>query len=208
MLLETRNIYAVGRNYADHIKELGNLKPAEPVIFNKALGSLARSDQLRFPPGIGPVHHEIEVVLRIGESVAVGAFESTDCVSHVGLGLDFTARDLQTRLKREQLPWHLAKSFADACYVAPLRLGFAAETVLDFSLWVDGERRQHGRTDHMIFDYPSLLAFINRTLPLAPGDLIFTGTPAGVGPVVAGNRLRLVCSQLAIDQEVTIADGP
>ena len=206
---QTLNIYAVGRNYAAHIRELGNQKPAEPVLFGKSLSSLSLGPELTFPGHLGAIHHELELVLRIGGEVPIGSLQGLGCVSHMALGLDFTARELQDRLKAAGLPWHAAKSFQDACFLGPLRKVASLEGPFRFKLFVNDQLRQDGDSGHMIFGFEEILASINRSTALWSGDLVFTGTPAGVGPVADGDALRLVCEALDTDcrLHVRIAKG-
>jgi 2-keto-4-pentenoate hydratase/2-oxohepta-3-ene-1,7-dioic acid hydratase in catechol pathway len=206
LIEQVRNIHAVGRNYADHARELKNPVPEEPVIFAKSPACLTTSERLAFPPGIGPIHLELEVVMRLGEALPVDGFANLNCVSHLALGIDFTARELQNSLKKKGLPWHRAKNFADACWLGPLREGVPAEP-FSFSLTQNGAVRQSGFTADMIFGFAEILAFINKTMPLETGDLIFTGTPAGVGPVVPGDLPRLLCPALHTDITLVIADA-
>lgn len=201
---QVRNIHGVGRNYVKHIEELGNATPSEPVLFSKSPCCLSQNSKVYLPSCLGDIHHELELVLRIGTAVAVGEWQDLSCVSHMALGIDFTARQKQLELKNMGLPWHLSKNFADACFLGPLSDVFDCAVPLLFSLEVNDETRQQGDSSHMIFPYSRLLAFINKTLPLMEGDLIYTGTPAGVGPVAEGDLLRLICPKLQTDTCLTI----
>ena len=204
MFESTKNIYAIGRNYVKHIEELGNERPNEPVIFEKSLSSLTTVSELVFPKILGPIHHELELVLRVGRAVPLGCFVDLGCVSHIGLGLDFTARELQARLKAKGLPWFRAKNFANACFVGPMKEKDSFEDALGFQLYRNGILQQSGQSDHMIFSFGAILSFINQTIPLDVGDLIFTGTPSGVGSVASGDTLRIIAEQLDIDLSVKI----
>lgn len=200
-----RNIYAAGRNYAAHAAELGNARPDEPVLFSKSASGLTTSAQLCFPQALGTIHHEVEIVVRIGHAVACGEYDGLAAVDAVGLGLDMTARDRQRALAQAGLPWFLAKNFQDAAYVGGLKAGADPAARYTFDLDKNGSRVQHGDTELMLFSVDELLRSLNQTLPLHPGDLIYTGTPAGVGPVTAGDRLRLSCAGLNLDCEVQIS---
>ena len=204
LLNSVRNIHAVGRNYLQHIRELENQVPEEPVLFSKSPSGLTCSNYLLFPDRLRPIHFELELVLRLGVAVPVGALLDLSPVSHIALGIDFTARGLQSKLKRAALPWHRAKNFRDACFVAPLRTGFDLGKPFHFRLYQNGELRQDGDSALMMFDFFRLLRFINGTLPFQEGDLVFTGTPAGVGPVQSGDLLRLCCDELETDLETNI----
>lgn len=197
-----RNIHAVGRNYAAHIEELGNERPAEPVVFSKVPACLTSANLLHFPMSMAPVHYELELVLRIGRHYECGAKPKSFKVSHMALGLDFTARDCQTRQKEKGLPWHPAKNFRDACFLGPLTTDFHLTEPFLFQLYVNGNLAQDGDSGKMIYDFHTILTYLNTTMPLMEGDLIYTGTPAGVGPVNEGDRLRLVCDALQTDLEI------
>ena len=196
---EVRNVWCIGRNYAAHARELGNAVPTEePVIFLKASSSCR-------PLSAGPIafesetfHHEIEMVLLVGEHVPLGGLTAADrdptaCVRAVGLGLDLTRRGKQTELKKAGLPWTLAKSFAGAALLSPFAPCDGSFDLADvsFELSVNGQVKQSGHVEQMIFDVPFQLRYISSFAPLLPGDLIFTGTPAGVGPLTRGDEFSL-----------------
>lgn len=205
ILNSVRNIHAIGRNYVKHILELGNAIPDQPVLFSKSPSCLSTGDQVLLPRLLGPIHHELELVLRIGRRIPVGHYVDLSCISHVALGLDFTARDVQTALKQKGLPWHLGKNFADGCYVTDFTDSFDLEQPLHFSLHINGQARQIGDSSLMIHSFDAMLRFINRTIPLEEGDLIYTGTPEGVGSVAEGDQLSLRCDQLQIAAELRVA---
>lgn len=208
-LLQTcRNIHAIGRNYRAHVQELQNQQPEAPIIFGKAVASLCSGSKVQLPSDLGPIHHEIEIILRIGKHLGPGCFEDLNCISHIGLGIDFTARTLQGQLKQRGLPWHRAKSFQDASYIAALRPFQGPWRPLHFSLLKNGSRVQVGNTENMIFSIPVFLRDLNQHLPLEFGDLIFTGTPQGVGPVHLGDSFRLQCPDLKIDTTMTPVSAP
>lgn len=202
LLSETRNIHCVGRNYAAHAAELNNEVPCEPVIFSKSIACLATGDTLRFPKALQPIHYELELVLRIGEDVPLYGKPSSQVISHIGLGIDFTARDFQSKLKAKGLPWHLSKSFQGSAYVADLKP--AVKGPLDFQLWLDEELLQDGETHLMLFPFEQILAYLLQTMPLQRGDLIYTGTPEGVAAIAAGNTYSLVCRDLDIYQDFEV----
>ncbi|MBC6609871.1 fumarylacetoacetate hydrolase family protein [Hymenobacter sp. BT507] len=187
-------ILCIGRNYADHIAELQNETPTEPVIFAKPDTALLQRGMPFFYPDFSQdVHHELELVLRIsknGKNIEE-KFAHT-YYDAVGLGIDFTARDLQSKLKAKGLPWELAKGFDGS---APLGTvfkpvgDFADLKNINFRLEVNGEVRQQGNSSLMLHPFDAIISYISRFITLKIGDLIFTGTPSGVGPVQIGDRL-------------------
>jgi len=186
-------IICVGRNYADHIEELKNERPTAPVIFIKPDTALLRpGEDFYLPEFSKDVHHEIEVVVKINR---MGKFIEEKFAhkyyDEVALGIDFTARDLQTELKTKGLPWELAKGFNGSApvsdFVPKSTLGDLQQ--LDFSLEVNGAIRQKGNTSMMLYSIDYLIAFVSRYFTLKTGDLIFTGTPKGVAAVKEGDEL-------------------
>lgn len=187
-------IICIGRNYIDHAKELNNPVPKEPVFFMKPETSLLQKNNPFFYPEFSQdIHHELEVVVRISK---VGKHIQKEFAKNyydeIGLGIDFTARDLQASAKAKGLPWEIAKAFDNA---APLgkflpKTSFKDLQNFDFSLKINGEIRQEGNSRDMIFDIDTIIAYISQFVSLKMGDLIYTGTPAGVGPVSIGDRLQ------------------
>lgn len=186
-------IFAVGRNYAEHIAELNNEKPDDPVIFTKPDTALLRNNApFYYPDFSNDIHFEVEIVLRIGkEGKFIQEKFARKYYSQFGLGIDFTARDLQQKAKEKGLPWDIAKGFNDS---APLSDMLRVENYdlgnLNFSLLVNGEKRQEGNTRMMLFSFDFIISYLSRFFTLRKGDLIFTGTPKGVGPVSKGDRLE------------------
>lgn len=190
--LHTRNIYAIGRNYAAHARELNNPVPDRPVIFTKPLASLTFDGIIRIPSFVRELHFETELVLAIGRSGK--NITPENALSHVagyGLGIDVTARDIQQQLKDASHPWFLAKGLDTFAPVSSfLPAGELPEPEkLTFSLDINGIRRQTGDPSHMLFPVPELIAHLSRYVTLQPGDLIFTGTPDGVGQLHDGDHL-------------------
>ncbi len=184
-----RNIWAVGRNYADHAKELGNAPPPAPFLFLKAGSSAVHGEVFHLPTWTEEVHHEIELALRFNENLEA---------AEVGLALDLTERKKQNELKAKGLPWTLAKSFTDSCPVSefvPFQ-ALADLQDLEIGLEINGEKRQCGRTSQMIFGLQTLIDFTRQHFPVSAGDLLLTGTPAGVGPLQRGDRLEAHLGQL------------
>ena len=193
------NVYCIGRNYAAHILELGNSVPSEPIVFLKTVTSLRslRSGDLAHEHET--FHHEAELVLLIGKPVPRGRSAGWDAVQGLGLGIDLTRREVQTALKAKGLPWAAAKSFAGAGllsdFIVPSELPDLSSITFAFS--VNGTLRQHGDSALMLNPVPALLTHIAQTNRLIPGDLIFTGTPAGVGPMRQGDHFTLEFLQIA-----------
>jgi acylpyruvate hydrolase len=187
-------IICIGRNYVAHARELDNEVPTSPVFFLKPDSALVLSNRPFFYPEFSrDVHHELEVVIRInrlGRSIEekfAGRY-----FSEVGLGVDFTARDLQAEQKKKGLPWEIAKGFD---YSAPVSDFFPVDQFenlhhLSFHLDLNGKTVQEGNTSLMIFSFEKIIAYVSRFMTLKTGDLIFTGTPAGVGPVAINDRLE------------------
>lgn len=177
-----RNIWAVGRNYADHAKELGNDVPTEPMIFLKAGSCAFFGPEISLPSWSQEVHHEIELALKFDQNLEI---------SHFGLALDLTERKLQNHLKSNGQPWTLAKSFTAACPLTQFhKVGHLNSLKnLPIALNVNGQVRQLGSTQHMIFPLEKLVDFVKAHFPVCPDDLLLTGTPAGVGPLFRGDRL-------------------
>lgn len=188
------NIFCIGRNYSEHAKELGNAIPTEPVVFLKPTSSLIQSgDQIVLPKGVGQVDHEVEIVLTIGKAGKnISEDLAWDYISGVGVGLDLTARDLQAKAKEKGLPWSVAKGFDTFAVVSSMVKvpDIDQRTSMKFSLQINGMVRQTGNSIDMIFSIPKIIAYLSKVFTLNPGDLIFTGTPHGVGPIQAGDHLQ------------------
>lgn len=187
-------IFAVGRNYAEHIAELNNEKPDEPVIFTKPDTALLRNNAPFYYPDFSKdIHHEVELVLHIckdgkniEEKFAHKYYDS------IGVGIDFTARDLQQKAKTKGLPWDIAKGFNGSAPISDkfIPVGeFKDLHDINFSLKVDGEYRQKGNTSLVLYNFDYIIFYLSRFFTLRTGDLIFTGTPKGVSPVQVGNVL-------------------
>jgi 2-keto-4-pentenoate hydratase/2-oxohepta-3-ene-1,7-dioic acid hydratase in catechol pathway len=187
-------ILCIGRNYADHIAELKNEIPDEPVIFTKPDTALLRQNApFYFPDFSSDIHHEIELILRISkEGKNIQPKFAQNYYDGIGLGVDFTARDLQAKAKAKGLPWTLAKEFNGSAPVSEFKplSNFPDQNNINFSLKVNGEVRQQGNSELMMHKFADIIAFISRYITLKKGDIIFTGTPAGVGPVQIGDRLE------------------
>jgi 2-keto-4-pentenoate hydratase/2-oxohepta-3-ene-1,7-dioic acid hydratase in catechol pathway len=191
--LRVGKILAVGRNYAKHVAEMGGAPDTPPVLFFKPPTALIHDGgAVRLPAGLGEVHHEVELVVVIGKAGrAIPEDRALDHVLGYAVGLDMTLRDLQSRAKTAGEPWSLAKGFDTSAPVSAVveRDEVGDASGLTIALDVNGERRQEGSTSQMLRGVPALVAEASRLVTLERGDLLFTGTPGGVGPVRAGDAL-------------------
>jgi 2-keto-4-pentenoate hydratase/2-oxohepta-3-ene-1,7-dioic acid hydratase in catechol pathway len=193
-------IVCIGRNYAEHIKELGNQTPDKPVIFIKPASSLVSSGGTVVIPGYSDdCHHEIELAVLIGKTAKdVTAEEALDHVSGYAVALDLTLRDVQGEQKAKGLPWEIAKAFDTSC---PLSDFVPASQVddpqnLQLKLNISGEVRQNGNTRDMMRSIAELIAATSAYFTLEEGDVLLTGTPSGVGRIVSGDRLEALIEQV------------
>lgn len=187
-------IFAIGRNYAEHIKELSNERPDEPVIFTKPDTALLRSNApFYYPSFSNDVHYEVELVLRISkEGKNIDEKFASKYFDAITIGVDFTARDLQQKAKEKGLPWDIAKGFNGSAPVSDTFIpvaDFKDLKNINFSLKVNGELKQQGNTSFMLFSFDYIISYLSKFFTLRTGDLIFTGTPKGVGPVKVGDVL-------------------
>jgi acylpyruvate hydrolase len=186
-------ILCLGRNYAEHIKELGNPTPEAPVIFIKPGSSvIGEGEAIVIPPYSHNCHHEVELALLIGrKGKNIPVDHAMEYIAGYGVGIDLTLRDVQDKLKKKGLPWEIAKGFDTAC---PLSLFVEASDVADpqnlhIRLTVNGEIRQDGNTSMMIHRIPAIISQMSGNFTLEPGDVILSGTPAGVSRIVPGDKL-------------------
>ncbi|MBX2962870.1 MAG: fumarylacetoacetate hydrolase family protein [Cyclobacteriaceae bacterium] len=187
-------IFAIGRNYAEHIQELNNERPDEPVLFTKPDTALIRNNEpFYYPDFSNDIHHEVELVLRIcKEGKNIQEKFANKYYDAIGVGIDFTARDLQQKAKEKGLPWDIAKGFNGSAPISDKFISvseFRNLKDINFSLQVDGTLKQKGNTSLMLFDFDYIIAYLSKFFTLRTGDLIFSGTPKGVGPVSVGNVL-------------------
>jgi 2-keto-4-pentenoate hydratase/2-oxohepta-3-ene-1,7-dioic acid hydratase in catechol pathway len=186
-------ILCVGRNYSEHAKELGNAVPENPVIFSKPDTALLKNNEAFYLPSFSSdVHHEVELVIKINKvGKKIQEKFAHNYFSEIGLGIDFTARDVQSELKSKGLPWELAKAFDGS---APIGNFINIENMdlknIDFSLQKNGQVVQKGNTAQMIFSFEKIVSFVSQYFTLKVGDLIYTGTPAGVSQVNIGDKLE------------------
>lgn len=185
-------IFCIGRNYAKHAKELGNDLPTEPLVFCKPETALVKNNGNFYLPDFSKdVHHEVEIVLRVckqGKHIAEKFAHKY--VDQMTVGIDFTARDLQNKLRKEGNPWEIAKGFDGSAPIGTFVPLPDIDTPIEFSLTKNDQIVQQGNTTDLIFPFSRLIAHISIYFTLQQGDLIFTGTPEGVGSVQIGDTLK------------------
>lgn len=185
-------IICIGRNYVEHIAELGNERPENPVIFLKPDTALLRNNEpFYYPEFSKEIHHEVELLVKIKkEGKSIDAQFAHKYYDEIGLGIDFTARDLQAQAKEKGLPWDLAKGFNGSAPVSDFidKSPYDLKN-LNFRLLLNGELVQNGNTSLMLWPVDELIAYVSKFITLKTGDIVFTGTPKGVGPVTIGDRL-------------------
>jgi acylpyruvate hydrolase len=185
MAEDVKNLWCVGRNYADHAKELGNAVPTDPIFFLKSGSCVAANTQpIRWPMAVGPVHHEVELAVRFGANLEL---------AQMTVALDFTAREKQNELKKQAYPWTVAKSFTNSALLGPwtmIKDLAALQKQGEIFLTVNGQTVQHGLFSHMIFSVEQLAQYAKTIFPVQPGDVLLTGTPAGVGPLKSGDVIE------------------
>jgi len=186
-------IFAIGRNYADHISELNNQKPDEPVIFTKPDTAILKNNApFYYPDFSNDIHYEVEIIIKIcKEGKNTEEKFAHKYFDEIGVGIDLTARDLQQKAKEKGLPWAIAKGFNHSAPIStflPIS-NFPDLKNINFSLKVDDQLKQVGNTNRMLFDFDYIIAYLSKYFTLRPGDIIFTGTPKGVGPIKPGNVL-------------------
>ena len=189
--IEVRNIYAVGRNYVDHAKEMQSPVPKDPILFQKALTSLSNSSTIIIPDG-REIHHELEVVVLVGKSGEnITSDNALSYIKGIGLGLDLTDRILQSKLKSKSLPWFLSKSFKGSAVTSEFYKWDNSKWNESFWLKKNKKIVQSGKIIEMIFSIEELISYLSKRISLLKGDLIFTGTPSGVGPIINGDKLDM-----------------
>ncbi|MFO7613249.1 MAG: fumarylacetoacetate hydrolase family protein [Bacteroidales bacterium] len=188
-------IICIGRNYVDHAKELNNPLPENPVFFLKPETALLFDNQpFPYPDFSDDVHYETELVLKISKKgKSIPENQAGHYFDSIGLGIDFTARDMQQKCKEKGLPWEIAKGFDHSAPISKIFLpksSFPELKNIRFHLLLNGKKVQEGNTRDMIFSFEEIIAYVSKFITLHPGDLVFTGTPAGVGPVKTGDILE------------------
>jgi 2-keto-4-pentenoate hydratase/2-oxohepta-3-ene-1,7-dioic acid hydratase in catechol pathway len=187
-------IICIGRNYAEHAKELNNAIPTEPVFFMKPDTALLKDGEPFYYPDITKdLHHEIEIVIKINKvGKHIDEQFAHKYYDEIGLGIDFTARDLQAECKTKGLPWEKAKAFDHSApigkFISKDKLGDLSE--IEFELKINGQSRQFGNTKDLLFSFDQIISYVSKYVTLKVGDLIYTGTPSGVGAVSIGDKLQ------------------
>ena len=193
-MFPVRRVYCIGRNYADHAIEMGHDPDREPpFFFQKNPDNLDTSGRFPYPPESQDVHHEAELLVALktgGTDIAVE--DALDCVFGYAVSLDMTRRDLQGEMKQLRRPWEIGKAFEHSAPCGPVHPVTAVSHLTDgpLRLTVNGETRQSGDLNQMIWKVPEMIAYLSRYFTLAPGDVILSGTPAGVGPVQRGDIME------------------
>ena len=194
-------IVCVGRNYSEHAKELGNEVPIKPLVFLKPNSSLIFSgDKIKYPSFSDEMHHEVELVILIGNDVKdANLKEAENAIEAYGVGLDMTLRDLQSKLKEKGHPWTIAKGFDSSAVVSEFisKKDYTLTLEENISLSVNGVKRQDDKLNKMIFSPAEIVEYLSSLVTLNKGDLIFTGTPAGVGKVNKGDEIFAQISGVA-----------
>lgn len=187
-----RRIYCVGRNYADHVREMGNDPRQDlPFFFSKPADAVVgNARELPFPPRTAELHHEVELVVALHQrGIHVGIKDAASMIFGYAVGIDLTRRDLQAEAKKSGRPWDMAKGFDRSAPIGPLTLGIPPASGA-ISLSIGGQVRQSGDLRDMIWSVAEIIAALSTYVEVAPGDLIFTGTPAGVGAIKRGEAVR------------------
>ncbi len=186
-------IICIGRNYIDHAKELNNPVPKNPLVFMKPPSALLINNKpFYYPEFTKDLHYELEVVLKIGKNGRhVQPAFASEYFTEMALGIDFTARDVQRRCKEKGHPWEIAKGFDGSAVLSEfVPLNTVNRSAIEFHLTKNGDKVQHGNTKDLIFSFEDIICYVSKFFKLQMGDLIYTGTPAGVGPVQIGDELK------------------
>ena len=186
-------IICIGRNYAEHAKEMKSEVPTEPVFFLKPETALLKDKDFYYPEFTKDLHHEVELVLKISKNGKHIAEEfASQYYNEIGIGIDFTARDIQQKCKEKSLPWEKAKAFDNAAPIGEFipKANFVSLNNISFQLNINGKARQIGNTKDLIFSFDKIISYVSQFITLKTGDLIFTGTPEGVSSVNIGDVLE------------------
>ena len=204
-------VVCVGLNYAEHVTEMNSKNIGEPLLFIKPATALTPIEEtIRIPEGRGACHFETEMALLIGKALENCQEEDVlEAIAGVGIALDLTLRDLQKQLKEAGQPWEKAKGWDGACPLSPFVKSEAIQDLqdVDIKLWQNGELKQSGNTRQMLTPVVPLICHITAFFSLQPGDVILTGTPAGVGPLKAGDQLRLALKDVLTIEAGTVVQG-
>ncbi len=186
--LKFENIYCVGRNFERHAKELGNKAPISPLIFQKSNSAVSVKETIEIPKN-KTIEYELEIVLLIGkDGVPKNQEEAQTFIAGFSIGLDLTDRSLQAELKKKGLPWFASKSFKGS---AVIDTNFRRECPNEFYLTVNQKIRQQGNLKDMIFSFEDIVLYLSKIVDFKKGDIIFTGTPEGVGPLESGDEIEM-----------------
>lgn len=192
-------IICIGRNYAEHAKEMNAPVPTEPVLFMKPETALLQKNlPFYYPEFSKDIHHEVELVLKISKMGRhIEPMYANRYYDEIGIGIDFTARDIQAKCKEKGLPWEKAKAFDHSAPIGKFlpKTKFPLMDDIHFHLDVNGKKVQQGNTQDLLFSFDKLIAYASQFFTLKKGDLIYTGTPEGVGPVKIGDRLEAYIGQ-------------
>lgn len=195
-------IICIGRNYAEHAKELNNPLPSKPVFFMKPdTALLPPHNPFFYPAFTKDLHYEVELVLKVSKSGrSIAEKFAHKYFEEIGVGIDFTARDLQEECKQKGLPWEMAKAFDFSAPVGAFipKSAFANLNDINFGLKINGEWRQQGNSSNMIFSFDKIIAYVSQFVMLRKGDLIFTGTPKGVGPTMINDHFELFIGDMQL----------
>ncbi|MGZ4042721.1 MAG: fumarylacetoacetate hydrolase family protein [Bacteroidia bacterium] len=200
-------IICIGRNYAEHAKEMNAAVPTEPVFFLKPDTAIIKDNAAFYYPDFSKeIHHEVELILKInkpGKNIEVQF--ANKYYDEIGIGIDFTARDIQAKCKEKGLPWEKAKAFDGSAPIGKFieKSKLKDPDNINFQLNINGKLVQKGNTKDLLFSFDALIAYVSKFFTLKKGDLIFTGTPEGVGPVAIGDRLQAsIENQCLLDFEI------
>lgn len=200
--MNVNRIFCIGKNYADHVAELAHLghqSDGDCVIFMKPASAVVpEGGSIPLPRNRGGVHYEAELVVMLtGGGRDIPVKHALDCIAGLTLGLDLTLRDLQTELKNKGKPWEIAKAYDGSAALGDFKPWLEQDLQqLEFTLRVNGELRQHGRTADMLYPVARQIHILSQSWSLQPGDVIFTGTPKGVGPLASGDELLLASAAI------------
>ncbi len=186
-------IICIGRNYLDHIKELNNAIPKKPLVFMKPpTALLVNNKPFYYPEFSQDIHYEVEIVIKIAKNGRhIQPEFAADYIGDIALGIDFTARDVQKQCKEKGHPWEIAKGFDNSAVISSfVPLQKLNRKAIEFELHKNGEQVQHGNTKDMVFSFEDIIVHVSKYFKLQMGDYIYTGTPAGVGPIQVGDHLQ------------------
>lgn len=202
-------LFCIGKNYSLHIAEMNSKPSATPVVFLKSRNTIIHNgDQISIPPSSADIHHEVELVLLIGDSIQnVSPAEALQSVAAYAVGIDVTARDIQADAKKNGLPWTLAKGFHTFAPLGNFVPFTKADNLqnMDLIIRVNGEVRQKSNTSHMLFACSEIISYLSTQFSLHPGDVIFTGTPEGVSQIKSGDHVSASLHTGKSEVEVHVA---